>query len=127
MIYPIYWSKRITGVPSLQAYIYIAPRAPDDAVRQLTGFANVTELSQSPGQIILPHLDTPLSKATNALLDSVRARHSSYMRLRVVVQKGPCEREFANSIVEDKTEGALSYVEFLCHVHKQIQDMDPDR
>jgi protein transport protein SEC24 len=44
------------------------------------------------------------------------------MRLRVAKKGDPTYNVFVNSLVEDKSTAGMSYVEFLCHVHRQIQE-----
>jgi protein transport protein SEC24 len=54
-----------------------------------------------------------------AYLQSRRARH---LALRVVRQQlDQSEMEFTSLLVEDKNNDNLSYVDYLCHVHRQIQ------
>ena len=42
--------------------------------------------------------------------------------MRVAKRGDPLEVAFFNSMVEDRTGGGMSYVEFLCHIHRQIQN-----
>jgi len=88
------------------------------------GVESVAALPSPPQPLLLPRLDTPFSRAAHHVLDACRARHSAFMRLRLVTAKSAHEREFANAIVEDRTEGVMSYIEFLCDIHKRIQDLD---
>ena len=41
--------------------------------------------------------------------------------VRVVAPKDPMEARFIGMLTEDRAQTSMSYVEFLCHVHRQIQ------
>ena len=65
----------------------------------------------------LPRLPaSPLNMAANSLIDGARVRVRSCMRLRVVCRGRPEEPLFQACIAEDRAAGAMSYIEFLCHV-----------
>lgn len=73
--------------------------------------------------LLLPELDSPLSGAARALLDEVRRQRSAYLRLRVVRRGDPIESTFYSALIEDRTPaGGMSYVEYLCFLHRQIQN-----
>lgn len=75
-------------------------------------------------QSILPVLDNPLSKKVRGLIDSLRAQRSRYMKLIVVKQEDKLEMLFKHFLVEDKSlNGGASYVDFLCHMHKEIRQL----
>lgn len=73
--------------------------------------------------LLLPTLDTPLSRAVRKLLDEVRRQRACYLRLRVVRRGDPLEGVFYSALVEDRSPAAgMSYVEYLCFLHRQIQN-----
>lgn len=53
-----------------------------------------------------------------------RRQRTNYMRLRVVRRNDPVlEPAFFNALVEDRSPtGGMSYVEYLCFLHRQIQN-----
>eukprot|EP00002_Diphylleia_rotans_P006568 TRINITY_DN1592_c0_g1_i1.p2 TRINITY_DN1592_c0_g1~~TRINITY_DN1592_c0_g1_i1.p2 ORF type:complete len:157 (-),score=30.44 TRINITY_DN1592_c0_g1_i1:225-695(-) len=62
------------------------------------------------------------SRRLHNIIRAIRRRRVSYPKL-VVVRKGdPHEQAFMGHITEDKGQGSMSYVEFLCHLHRQIQN-----
>uniref|UniRef100_A0A7N4PIF1 SEC24 homolog C, COPII coat complex component n=1 Tax=Sarcophilus harrisii TaxID=9305 RepID=A0A7N4PIF1_SARHA len=72
----------------------------------------------------LPVLENPLSKRVRDLIDSFRAQRSRYMKLIVVKQEDKLEMLFKHFLVEDKSlNGGASYVDFLCHMHKEIRQL----
>lgn len=104
----------------MQAYVYLAPEISQQAVQDLLG---IESLASVPAHALkLPRLETTLSQAVNHVLDAARARNSAFMRLRVVAggRHSPWEREFHCCIVEDRTSGSVSYIEYLCEIHHLI-------
>jgi protein transport protein SEC24 len=70
-----------------------------------------------------PVLDTPLSKAVLALLDEIRRQRKSYMHLRLMRRGHPQEAACMAALIEDRSPSAgMSYVEWLCMLHRQIQN-----
>ena len=87
------------------------------------GVPSVDSLPSDGSPLHLPRLDTPLSQAVHALLDEVRRQRSAFLRLRVLRRGDPLEPAFYHALVEDRSPTAgMSYVEFLCFVHRQIQN-----
>ena len=82
------------------------------------------QYAQAPGTpLLLPMLDNPLSQTLHAVLDAVRQHRCAYMSIRVLKRGDPAEILFYNCLVEDKNPAGMSYIEFLCAVHRQIQSM----
>ncbi|KAH9295409.1 hypothetical protein KI387_038997, partial [Taxus chinensis] len=54
--------------------------------------------------------------------NEIRRQRCSYLRLRVCKRADPTEFLFFSLMVEDKNALGLSYVEFLVHIHRQIQN-----
>ena len=70
----------------------------------------------------LPVNDNPTSERVRAIIDEVRAESTYHCRLYVVPQQGKHEVVLRSYLVEDKgVYGAPSYVDFLCHIHKEIR------
>lgn len=52
----------------------------------------------------------------------VRAqRPHTFQTVRVVAPKDPLEARVLSMLTEDRAQTSMNYVEFLCHVHRQIQ------
>ena len=97
--------------------LHVAARTPPAAIAALFGTADGVT-SASP----LPALRTPQSVALHRLLDAVRTQRGAYMRFRVVRRPDTAaEGAFFAMLVEDRSATGMSYVEYLCHVHRQIQ------
>lgn len=105
----------------LQLFLYIGPSVPDDSMAALLGIPGWDALPPPHEPLPLPRLpDSPLNAAANSLIDDARVRVRSCMRVRVVCRDRPEEKQFHACIAEDRAAGAMSYIEFLCHVHKRI-------
>jgi len=70
----------------------------------------------------LPANDNDDSRRIRDIVEQVRAGNPDYTRLFVLPQQGKHEPVFRSYLVEDKgVYGAPSYVDFLCHIHKEIR------
>ncbi|KAK4765115.1 hypothetical protein SAY86_026205 [Trapa natans] len=70
---------------------------------------------------VLQQYDNPLSKKLNEVVNEIRRQRCSYLRLRICKKGDPSGMLFFSQLVEDKNHGSMSYVEFLVHIHRQIQ------
>uniref|UniRef100_A0A8C0LE76 SEC24 homolog C, COPII coat complex component n=1 Tax=Canis lupus dingo TaxID=286419 RepID=A0A8C0LE76_CANLU len=106
----------------LNLFLWVGASVQQGVVQSLF---NVSSFSQiTSGLSVLPVLDNPLSKKVRGLIDSLRAQRSRYMKLIVVKQEDKLEMLFKHFLVEDKSlSGGASYVDFLCHMHKEIRQL----
>ncbi|CAG8568852.1 15714_t:CDS:10 [Acaulospora morrowiae] len=76
----------------------------------------------NPKLFYLPALDNPTSIRIRSIITYLQSQRSKYLRL-TIVRRGmdPSELEFNSLLVEDENNGAMSYVDYLCYIHKQIQ------
>lgn len=74
-------------------------------------------------QRVLPPARNPHSEKLHCLINYIQAHRSRYLQLQVVRSQMDAflEVEFGNLLIEDKNLDCMSYVDFLCHVHRQIQ------
>ncbi|XP_071700690.1 protein transport protein SEC24 C-like [Rutidosis leptorrhynchoides] len=98
--------------------IYIGNAADPDTIRQLFGISSV---DQVPSQFVLQQYDNPMSKKLNEVINEIRSQRCNYLRLKLCKKGDPSGVLFFSYMVEDKSPSGLSYVEFLVHVHRQIQ------
>ncbi|WOL01376.1 protein transport protein Sec24-like [Canna indica] len=99
--------------------IYVGSMASPETLQKIFGVSSVDGL---PSQLVLQQFDNDLSKKLNEVINEIRQQRCSYLRLRLCRKGDPSGLLFLSYMVEDKTPGALSYVEFLVHVHRQIQN-----
>ncbi|GJN12878.1 hypothetical protein PR202_ga31198 [Eleusine coracana subsp. coracana] len=98
--------------------LYVGNSVHPAILEQLFG---VSSLAAVPNQLVLEQFDNELSRKVNEVVNEIRRQRCSYLRLRLC-KKGDPSGDFLRSLlVEDKAPGSLSYVEFLVHVHRQIQ------
>lgn len=100
------------------AFIYIGNSVAPDIMQQLFG---VPSVDQIPTQFVLQQFENLLSKKLNDVVNEIRRQRCSYLRLQLCKKGDPSGMLFFSYMVEDKTPGGLSYVEFLVHIHRQIQ------
>lgn len=102
----------------------ISPRFLED----LYGVASLDELD--PRMTTLPVLPTKLSHQVRSIVQGLADLHGK-VSLQVVMarqNRDGMEVEFANNLVEDQNNDAMSYVDYLCHVHRVISsDMNSGR
>ncbi|MCD7447266.1 hypothetical protein HAX54_026385 [Datura stramonium] len=98
--------------------IYVGNSADPDVMHQLLGLSSVEEV---PGQFVLQLHDNPLSKKLNDIINEIRRQRCNYLRLKLCKRGDSSGMLFFSNMVEDKTSIGLSYVEFLVHIHRQIQ------
>ncbi|XP_050275700.1 protein transport protein Sec24-like At4g32640 isoform X3 [Quercus robur] len=98
--------------------IYIGNSVDSDILQQLFCISSVDEI---PAQFVLQQYDNPLSKKLNDLVNEIRRQRCSYLRLKLCKKGDPSGMLFFSYMIEDKSSSGLSYVEFLVHVHRQIQ------
>jgi protein transport protein SEC24 len=70
---------------------------------------------------LLPRENWP-SRLLQDLFTKIRLQRSSFMRLRVARKGDPAESAFFNMLVEDRSTAGMSYVEYLCQIHRLIQN-----
>ncbi|XP_011005678.1 PREDICTED: protein transport protein Sec24-like At4g32640 [Populus euphratica] len=103
----------------LDVSIYIGNSVNPDILQKLFGISSVAEI---PTQYVLEQYDNPLSKKLNDVMNEIRRQRCSFLRLKLCKKGDPSGMSFFSYLVEDKVPaGALSYVEFLVQVHRQIQ------
>jgi len=104
------------------AHIFIGAAVPPEMCNALLDVpsADMVDIVHFSGP---PVLDTPLSKAVLALLDEIRRQRKSYMHLRLMRRGHPHEAACMAALIEDRSPSAgMSYVEWLCMLHRQIQN-----
>ncbi|XP_049711035.1 protein transport protein Sec24C [Elephas maximus indicus] len=106
----------------LNLFLWVGASVQQGVVQSLFSVSSFSHITS--GLSVLPVLDNPLSKKVRGLIDSLRAQRSRYMKLIVVKQEDKLETLFKHFLVEDKSlSGGASYVDFLCHMHKEIRQL----
>lgn len=82
---------------------------------------DVNSVDGIPTQFVLQQYDNNLSNKLNDVVNEIRRQRSSFLRMRLCRKGDPSGMLFLSHMVEDKSPGGPSYVEFLVHIHRQIQ------
>ncbi|XP_050372274.1 protein transport protein Sec24-like At4g32640 [Argentina anserina] len=98
--------------------IYIGSLVDSGTLQQLFGVNTADEL---PTQFVLQQHDNSLSKKLNDVVNEIRRQRCSYLRMKLCKKGDPSGAFFLSHLVEDQSPHGPSYVEFLVHVHRQIQ------
>ncbi|KAM7351700.1 COPII coat complex component secretory 24CD isoform 2-T2 [Cochliomyia hominivorax] len=68
--------------------------------------------------------DTPLAQRIRGIIEKVMTDRTRNMRVTCVRQNDKLESVFRHFLIEDRgTDGSASYVDFLCHMHKEIKEL----
>ncbi|KAH7387746.1 hypothetical protein KP509_16G039000 [Ceratopteris richardii] len=102
------------------AFIYAGKGVSSETLFHLFGVQSVNEVQTN--QFILQEFDNDESRKLNILINEIRKERCSYLRFRWCRRGDPLEFLFFSLLVEDKNALGLSYVEYLVHVHRQIQN-----
>ncbi|XP_029303141.1 protein transport protein Sec24A isoform X2 [Cottoperca gobio] len=69
---------------------------------------------------LLPELDTAESQRTRAFIGWLRDQRPFFPSMHVIRDESQLKPTFMQNMIEDRTESALSYYEFLLHLQQQI-------
>ncbi|XP_049614728.1 protein transport protein Sec24C isoform X2 [Syngnathus scovelli] len=106
----------------LHLFLWVGANAQQELLLNIFGTSNFGQIDAS--MTCLPVLDNPFSLRLREMIDSFRAQRSRYMKLVVVKQEDRSELIFRHFLMEDKSaSGGASYVDFLCHMHKEIRQL----
>lgn len=112
----IYWIESHHAI-----FLWIGRSAPSELVRGIFGTSNFNEIN--PHMNLLPEI--PESDVNQRLRDlySERTAHTAYLPQLNVIRHGmDLEVELSKVLIEDEVFGYMSYVDYLCMIHKQIQN-----
>ncbi|XP_015236900.1 PREDICTED: protein transport protein Sec24C isoform X1 [Cyprinodon variegatus] len=106
----------------LHLFLWVGASVQQELLLNIFGTPSFSQID--PNLTSLPVLDNPFSQRLREIIDSFRAQRSRYMKLMVVKQEDRSELIFKHFLVEDKSaSGGASYVDFLCHMHKEIRQL----
>ncbi|XP_029560454.1 protein transport protein Sec24C isoform X1 [Salmo trutta] len=106
----------------LYLFLWVGANAQQELLSNIFGTPTFSQID--PNMTSLPELDNPFSQRLREIIDSFRSQRSRYMKLMVVKQEDKAELIFKHFLCEDKSAcGGASYVDFLCHMHKEIRQL----
>ncbi|XP_072281044.1 protein transport protein Sec24C isoform X5 [Pyxicephalus adspersus] len=106
----------------LNLFIWVGANVQQALIQNLFGVSSFSQIDSTMSA--LPVLDNPISNKMHAIITMFRAQRPRYMKLLIVKQDDKLEMFFKHLLVEDKNlNGGASYVDFLCHMHKEIRQL----
>jgi protein transport protein SEC24 len=103
----------------INIYIWIGREASAEnvsAIFQVDSFEHIT-----PETMPNPDLNTTIGERFSRILNEIRKNRNRYGQLRVMRDRDPTENMFFARLIEDKSTTAVTYVDYLCNVHRDIQ------
>ncbi|XP_029416751.1 protein transport protein Sec24A isoform X2 [Nannospalax galili] len=98
--------------------LWVGKNCAQNFLSQVLGVQNYASIPQTMTD--LPELDTPESARTIAFITWLREQRPFFPILYVIRDESPMKAAFLQNMVEDRTESALSYYEFLLHIQQQV-------
>ncbi|NXH83992.1 SC24C protein, partial [Edolisoma coerulescens] len=106
----------------LNIFVWVGVSVQQGLIQNLFGVSSFSQISNALST--LPVLENPFSKKVRSIVDMLQGQRSRYMKLIIVKQEDKLEMLFKHFLVEDKSlSGGASYVDFLCHMHKEIRQL----
>ncbi|NWV49376.1 SC24C protein, partial [Daphoenositta chrysoptera] len=106
----------------LNIFVWVGVSVQQGLIQNLFGVSSFSQISNALST--LPVLENPFSKKVRSVIDILQGQRSRYMKLIIVKQEDKLEMLFKHFLVEDKSlSGGASYVDFLCHMHKEIRQL----
>ncbi|NXP81852.1 SC24C protein, partial [Ramphastos sulfuratus] len=106
----------------LNIFVWVGVNVQQGLIQNLFGVSSFSQINRA--LTTLPVLENPFSKKVRSVIDMLQAQRSRYMKLIIVKQEDKLEMLFKHFLVEDKSlSGGASYVDFLCHMHKEIRQL----
>ncbi|XP_053168136.1 protein transport protein Sec24C isoform X4 [Hemicordylus capensis] len=106
----------------LNMFLWVGVNVQQGLIQNLFGVSSFSQISNS--MCALPVLDNPFSNRIRSIIDMFQSQRSRYMKLMIVKQEDKLDMLFKHFLMEDKSmNGGASYVDFLCHMHKEIRQL----
>ncbi|KAM8732735.1 protein transport protein Sec24B isoform 1-T1 [Acanthopagrus schlegelii] len=99
-------------------YLWIGKCCNDMFIRDVLGCPNYASIP--PNMSHIPELETPLSERVRALFDWLQDNRAFSSTIQVVKDEASAKSAFFQHLVEDRSESASSYCEFLQHIQQQL-------
>ncbi|GIZ01366.1 protein transport protein Sec24C [Caerostris extrusa] len=102
-------------VNGIYMFLWIGQAINPDWLQNVLGVQSTNQIDKQK------ELNTPLSNKIRQIIEDLEEDGQWYMRLTIMVQGDKLEIVFRQFLVEDRgADGSPSYVDFLCHLHREI-------
>uniref|UniRef100_A0A8C1EGM7 SEC24 homolog B, COPII coat complex component n=1 Tax=Cyprinus carpio carpio TaxID=630221 RepID=A0A8C1EGM7_CYPCA len=99
-------------------YLWVGKCCNETFIRDVLGFQNYASLPSNMTEI--PELQTTYSERTRAFISWLLESRTFLPAFHVVKDDASTKTSFFQHLVEDRTESAFSYYEFLLHIQQQM-------
>ncbi|NXU72879.1 SC24B protein, partial [Oreotrochilus melanogaster] len=99
-------------------YIWIGKNCDNNFIKDVLGYPNYASVPQKMTQ--LPEVDALSSERTRSFISWLRDSRPLSPILQVIKDENPAKTDFFQHLIEDRTEAAFSYYEFLLNIQQQI-------
>ncbi|KAM6299831.1 protein transport protein Sec24A [Aegotheles albertisi] len=99
-------------------FLWIGKNCGQSFISQVLGVPNYGSIPQNMTH--LPELETAESVRTIAFISWLREQRPFFPILYIIKDDSPLKASFLQNMIEDRTESALSYYEFLLHIQQQV-------
>lgn len=107
---------------TIHMFLWLGTSLSSQWVQSVFGVPSVVQVDTD--RAALPILDTPLNNRITNIINQIHAERHRCMRLTIVRQREKLETVLRHFLVEDRgNDGSPSYVDFLCHMHKEIRTL----
>jgi protein transport protein SEC24 len=100
--------------------VWVGKQASAPLLRDVFGVDHADHIASTTAHI--PRIENASNASVNEMVNCMRKMRSSYMRTRIYRRGDIGEHSFYQRLIEDRSAAGMSYVEFLCHVHRLIQN-----
>jgi len=110
---------------TVDMFVWVGRNCNPQQLNNVFGTSDIAKINTDVGS--LPEFDNDDSKKINYLIRTLQKQRTRQMKLRIIRQgdndnmRG--EPVFKRYLAEDRTPNSSSYVDFLCHMHKEIRNL----
>ncbi|KAF9210180.1 COPII coat Sec23p-Sfb3p heterodimer component [Haplosporangium sp. Z 27] len=102
-------------------YIWLGQNVSTEFLSDVFGVSSLDEIN--PNLHHLPEFSTPINTKLRTIVSYLQTQRSRYLNLIIVRQgREQSELDFSNQLLEDKNNESMSYVDYLCAIHRMIQN-----
>lgn len=99
-------------------FLWIGKNCGQNFISQVLGVSNYASIPHNMTH--LPELDTVESSRVRVFISWLREQRPFFPILYIIRDESPWKASFLQNMIEDRTESALSYYEFLLHIQQQV-------
>jgi protein transport protein SEC24 len=104
----------------INIYIWIGREAPNEALQGLFSIDSIPKFTlETQPQ---PDVNTAIGDRYARIFDVIRKHRTRHGPIKVIRDRDPNEHMFLARLIEDRSTTAPSYVDYLCNLHKEIQN-----